>query len=513
MRATRANVWGLALSATGFVVRFVVALVVRFVVAFVVPLVMRFVVALVVPLVVEPALAAATPLGRQPAAPPPRTCLPDEKLDPRRGRCALVDTLKVLLPRNPAAPPMVVSNFGVLLASPTGGGAYVCEESMGLPALDLIRLDAADRVLAPGPNGMQTSSGIDRCGWTRTPAPVDGRFVADVAPDPTDARRLWVLLGSAARELYRSDDAGVSFSQVISFAPEQRMFRLAVAPSDPRVLYVAGYTRDAGLVLVVTRDGGATFETISPAVGFADSRWVTFLGASPHDPQTVFMARAATSNGGDEIWRSSDGGRTGQKILELPVGHTEAGFAFGEAPGVVYVAGRPVLQREDGVTAELYVSRDDGVTWAPPALSGPAGPRYRCVGSRAGRLYACGGGVDVQDSFLLGVSDDEGRTWQPVVTTDSLTGPVACSDGACALVDAWLCESYGICGGPDAGAPSPGLTHDASADASLAAPASDGCACAVGAPSRGALSNVGVGMPMILFAMLVRRLKRRGRLR
>ena len=64
------------------------------------------------------------------------------------------------------------------------------------------------------------------------------------------------------------------------------------------------------------------------------------------------------------------------------------------------------------------------------------------------RSSACAG--DPQDSFLLGVSRDEGKTWTPAVTLRDVVGAKPCGDGAqasgCARTLVWLCENYGVCG-------------------------------------------------------------------
>jgi hypothetical protein len=459
---------------------------------------------------------------------------------PLDGPCTVVDTLTALLPPRgagtpTAATPVLMSNFGLIVpgAAAAQSYAFACEDVLGAVATDFVTMDAAGGVLVPGLGGLRlaTPEGALGCGYRNAPAPLLGRAVVAVAPDPNDARRIWALVGDKTRELHRSDDAGGSFQPVTTFPTALRLWKLAVAPSDSRVLYVAGYSGGdpnaspplaaAGLVLAVSHDAGASFETILPAAGFADSRWIVFLGIAPEDPRTVFLIRAAGSDGGDELWRSTDGGRTATKVLTLPIGHTYAGFAFGDAPGLTFVAGRPALQTEADNSAELYVSRDGGTTWSAPISSGSAGPRYRCLAARGGHLYACGGGSDAGDGFLLGQSDDEGRTWQPLITTAQIRGPVACGRAACASTTSWLCDFYDICGGEaDGGAVLPGSRDAAnpgradagsSSDAAVDRPqASDGCSCGLGAgPPRDASSTPLTTLSMIALVMLVRRHVRR----
>ena len=94
------------------------------------------------------------------------------------------------------------------------------------------------------------------------PAGIAGRIGLAVAP--SDPRRVYALIQSTAGLLWRSDDAGAHWRMMSrDTLIDQRPFymsRLAVDPRDPNRVFFASEN------LIVTRDGGTTFEDVSSAV-------------------------------------------------------------------------------------------------------------------------------------------------------------------------------------------------------------------------------------------------------
>src|SRR5205814_10155217 len=82
--------------------------------------------------------------------------------------------------------------------------------------------------------------------------------------------------------------------------------------------------------------------------------------------------------------------------------------------GTVFAAARDV---DSGA---LFVSRDGGKTF-PTMLPGP---RFRALAERAGRLYAAAD--DTTDHYAPGTSDDEGRTWKPLMPYPAVAGTQSC---------------------------------------------------------------------------------------
>lgn len=194
-----------------------------------------------------------------------------------------------------------------------------------------------------------------------------------------------------------------------------------------------------------------------------------------------------------------------------------AGFAIGATSNVLYVAGKAVLLDVGRPPGRLYVSRDGGVTWAPPILSTADGPHYNCLTYDAGQLFACGTNRGAKSDPILSVSVDEGRTWQTVTRLGDITGPKACVAEACQDVARWLCEIYTQCSEglspPDAAAPRDAPVDRGRSDAGFGIDESDdgGCGCRVGgeaSPPAGPLLLMMAAIAVALGARGGRRFRR-----
>jgi hypothetical protein len=135
---------------------------------------------------------------------------------------------------------------------------------------------------------------------------------------------------------------------------------IAVAPGDPRLVWVAGYASTAagaplGWRLYRSDDGGQSWQRRDD--GLPDI--VTRLALDPERPDVVFAATV------DGLFGSSDGGATWQR-LPSPA-------AVSESPGSIpwEIVASPVAPltlyayaNRDGLEGEVvYRSRDAGATW------------------------------------------------------------------------------------------------------------------------------------------------------
>jgi MYXO-CTERM domain-containing protein len=325
-----------------------------------------------------------------------------------------------------------------------------------------------------------------------------------------DPQRIW-LLGGDPRVAALSVDGGQSFVDKQIFPPQLLFIRIQVAPSDPRVIYVTGFNgTKAPLVMGVSTDGGTTWtldETASMGVA-TSQQIVDFLGVSPDDPQTVYVV--VTSGLGDEIWKSTNKGKGLVKVLTLADQEEwpRGGFTFGADGKTIYVAGYDPLNTGLQPPASLYISRDAGVSWErrPSTM---IGPRYRCLGYRTGKLYACGGDQFSGDQFFLGESTDEGRSWSSMIKLTDVKGPRECAAAKCMGTVDFLAPfrmgggggANGSDGGRDAGVDAP--VH-ADAPVTQPPPGKGGCSFAGGEGGKGGL------MLLLLIALAGRRKRVRG---
>ncbi|HEX5718450.1 MAG TPA: hypothetical protein VF179_19970 [Thermoanaerobaculia bacterium] len=175
-------------------------------------------------------------------------------------------------------------------------------------------------VWAGGRNGLfQSSNGR---AWKRVrPARNENLIVADIAVAPGDPRLVWVA-GYATTatgaplgpRLYRSGDGGKSWQRRENGLPDLVM-RLALDPERPDVLFAA-----AGDGLFGSSDGGARWQRLpSPAAvpagpGPESIRWE--IVASPVAPLTLYAYLDGLLDGleGDVVYRSRDAGATWQAV-------------------------------------------------------------------------------------------------------------------------------------------------------------------------------------------------------
>src|SRR5688572_8473272 len=119
------------------------------------------------------------------------------------------------------------------------------------------------------------------------PAVMGGR-VPDIALDPQDPFTFYVALGTGG--LMKTSDNGGSFEGVFEDQPVAAVGAVAVAPSDPKVVWVGtGEANDRnssswGNGVYRSTDGGATW---TPA-GLKDSRTIARIVVHPADPATAW---------------------------------------------------------------------------------------------------------------------------------------------------------------------------------------------------------------------------------
>ena len=447
---------------------------------------------------------------------PPERPMPGRGVS--RGPCQIPEGLQ-LVPGTGAGAPVMLTNFGLLWPTLTGSKyQHLCEEYLGSKVPARVSRLPDGTILVPGLDGVYASA--DACDVRAAEGSVRGLGAVDLAvsypsmSNPSVAAAIWALTRDPPA-LHRSLDQGVSFTQTQLLPSTVRPSRVHAAAADGgRTLYVSGYDPANPLVLLASSDGGATFETrmVDPAVVGRRGTVTDLMGVHPADPRTLLLGVGSPS-GADELWRSADGGASWTKVLTLRGFESLSGLVWQEAGDEVLVAGRELFRTAGEPPANLYVSRDGGLSFPEVISSGEKGPRYRCLAARGQRLYACGGAID--DDYFVGFSDDGGRTWTTVASLLDIEGPRPCAEGRCLTTSFWLCESYGAsCAGlappesrpeaRDAGGPEAG---DAPGTSSPGGSDEGGCACAVGAAPR---SGAVVPFIALMVTVLLARRGRRG---
>jgi photosystem II stability/assembly factor-like uncharacterized protein len=232
--------------------------------------------------------------------------------------------------------------------------------------------------------------------------------------------------GSVNGGVWETLDAGHTWVPIFDGQPIGSIGALAVAPSDPRVIYVGSGEADMrsdiaqGDGIYKSGDGGKTWAHI----GLADSQQIGRVLVHPGNPDVVYVAALGHPYGPNPergVFRSRDGGRTWQKVLGKEpagdVGAIDLAFEPGR-PEVIYAAlwqtRRPpwnVYPPSNGPGSGLYKSTDGGDTWKKLEAGLPANPGRIGIAvapSAPQRVYAM---VDAKEEGGLYRSDDAGATW------------------------------------------------------------------------------------------------------
>jgi photosystem II stability/assembly factor-like uncharacterized protein len=144
-----------------------------------------------------------------------------------------------------------------------------------------------------------------------------GRSLA-VSGVPGDGRI--VYMGAVGGGVWKTVDAGRSWTPIMDDQPVASIGALAVAPSDPRTVYVGSGEADMrsdiihGNGMYRSTDAGATWTRI----GLEDSRQIARILVDPHDPQTLLVAALGHAYAPNEmrgVYRSTDGGASWTRTL------------------------------------------------------------------------------------------------------------------------------------------------------------------------------------------------------
>ena len=203
-----------------------------------------------------------------------------------------------------------------LWRSDDGGHRWLAVSRIGA-GIEALAADPRTRggVWAGGRNGLfQSSNGR---AWKQVrPARDESLGVVDIAVAPGDPRLVWVA-GYASTtggvplgpRLYRSGDGGQSWQRRDDGLPGTVVTRLALDPEQPDVLFAA-----AGDGLFGSRDGGASWQRLpSPATVSANPESIRWeIVASPVAPLTLYAN--LDGDGGEVVYRSRDAGVTWQAV-------------------------------------------------------------------------------------------------------------------------------------------------------------------------------------------------------
>ena len=231
--------------------------------------------------------------------------------------------------------------------------------------------------------------------------------------------------------VWKSEDYGRTWNPIFDDQPTQSVGAIAVAPSDPNIVYVAcgeGLQRpdlSVGDGIYRSADAGKTWTHL----GLRDGQQIPALAVDPRDPNRLFAAVLGHPYGPNEergIFRSTDGGQTWQKVLYKDENTGGSDIEIDPSnPDVLYACLWRARQGpwEDGnayggAGGGIFKSTDRGNTWNKLAGGLPEDlvQAYVAIArSDPRRLYSSL--ADTHGTHIYR-SDDAGEHWS-AITTDA----------------------------------------------------------------------------------------------
>jgi photosystem II stability/assembly factor-like uncharacterized protein len=256
-------------------------------------------------------------------------------------------------------------------------------------------------------------------------------------------------VGQVNGGVWKTDDAGRTWTPIFDEQPSQAVGAIAVAASDPNIVYVSsgeGLARPdlaVGDGIYKSTDAGKTWTHLA---GLRDSQGIPALAIDPRDPNRVFAAALGHPYGPNEergIYLSTDGGQNWQQVLSKGenVGGSDVEIDASN-PDVVY-AGMWELRlgpwedanQYQGTGGGLFKSTDGGKTWKALTNGLPKGViqvNLTIAPSQTSRLFAAVAGARGENVLgnEVGIyrSDDAGENWQRITTDPRPAGRIGGGD-------------------------------------------------------------------------------------
>jgi photosystem II stability/assembly factor-like uncharacterized protein len=251
--------------------------------------------------------------------------------------------------------------------------------------------------------------------------PAAGGRVSRVAGVPGDPTTYYAATASGG--VWKSVDGGTTWKPVFDDQPISSIGSIAVAPSDPNIVYVGSGEANirgnvaAGNGIYKSTDAGKTWTHV-----WIQEGQIGKMIVHPANPDVAFAAvlgHAFGPNAERGVYRTMDGGKTWRQVLKKDDNTGASDVEMDPSNPSILFAGfwqtrrTPWTLESGGPGSSLYMSRDGGDTWVqltghglPEGIWGKTG--IAVAPSDGRRIYAL---IEAEKGGLFR-SDDGGSTWE-----------------------------------------------------------------------------------------------------
>ncbi len=201
-----------------------------------------------------------------------------------------------------------------------------------------------------------------------------GGRLSDVEMHASDLQTIYI--GAASGGVFKSTDAGNTWNPIFDEALSLSIGDIAIAPSDPNIIYVGTGEANAGggslaydgVGIYKSEDAGENWEHL----GLEESRNVGRMVVDTYDPDVAYVAAMGNlfANSAERgIYKTNDGGQTWQNVLYVSDSTGAIDVVIHPTnPDTLYAAmwervRRPNRRSYGGATCGIYRSYDGGETW------------------------------------------------------------------------------------------------------------------------------------------------------
>ena len=398
----------------------------------------------------------------------------------------------VVSPSNPAHL-VLRTTFGILISNDTGQNwDWLCEKAVGYGASvedPSIAISGSDAILVATFEGLGVSPDHG-CSWSLAGGVLAKQLMTDVAihPDtPANAIALTSQFKSTLSDggftytngVFGSTDNGTTWAQIGSDLDDGFVAEtLDAAKSDPQRIYVSGIRgqgTDASGVFLASTNGGQNYVETTIALLSSDEHAPFIGGVDPTNANRVYVRTSGATSG--RLLVTDDGGATFRTVF---TGTPLVGFALSPDGSKVWV----------GDSNGLYEASSTDL-----AFTQTSSIQVACLATSGTRVYAC----SVESSgFIVGASDDDGKTFAPLLHLATVRGPIACPSSATAelCIPDWpgVAAMLGVA---DAGAGT--TTADASTSTpTMATAKSSGCGCDLASSKKTSVGAIAAAFAIAL---------------